>query len=135
MCVLVWDFFFFKQKTAYEMRISDWSSDVCSSDLTLSTTVVYWLCLQLFKLGAQCVLERGAIGQTGKGVDHRPTQQRTLRQPALVGTHRQQQRRNRQKAEKHKHDHDVQQSRRLHHSADAGREHGDRKSTRLNSSH
>src|SRR3546814_3649431 len=28
-------FFFFKQKTAYEMRISDWSSDVCSSDLNL----------------------------------------------------------------------------------------------------
>src|SRR3546814_11553713 len=30
-CILC--FFFFKQKTAYEMRISDWSSDVCSSDL------------------------------------------------------------------------------------------------------
>src|SRR3546814_5939015 len=29
----VFMFFFFKQKTAYEMRISDWSSDVCSSDL------------------------------------------------------------------------------------------------------
>src|SRR3546814_5529103 len=29
----MWDCFFFKQKTAYEMRISDWSSDVCSSDL------------------------------------------------------------------------------------------------------
>src|SRR3546814_5449108 len=29
----VCDVFFFKQKTAYEMRISDWSSDVCSSDL------------------------------------------------------------------------------------------------------
>src|SRR3546814_7528149 len=29
-------FFFFKQKTAYEMRISDWSSDVCSSDLSCS---------------------------------------------------------------------------------------------------
>src|SRR3546814_5213449 len=28
--------FFFKQKTAYEMRISDWSSDVCSSDLKIS---------------------------------------------------------------------------------------------------
>src|SRR3546814_19221885 len=28
-------FFFFKQKTAYEMRISDWSSDVCSSDLQI----------------------------------------------------------------------------------------------------
>src|SRR3546814_3720781 len=27
--------FFFKQKTAYEMRISDWSSDVCSSDLSI----------------------------------------------------------------------------------------------------
>src|SRR3546814_3118628 len=31
--VLSFVFFFFKQKTAYEMRISDWSSDVCSSDL------------------------------------------------------------------------------------------------------
>src|SRR3546814_7984594 len=34
MCMLEVGFFFFKQKTAYEMRISDWSSDVCSSDLT-----------------------------------------------------------------------------------------------------
>src|SRR3546814_4275771 len=33
MCSDVIVFFFFKQKTAYEMRISDWSSDVCSSDL------------------------------------------------------------------------------------------------------
>src|SRR3546814_5548419 len=34
LCVIRWCFlFFFKQKTAYEMRISDWSSDVCSSDL------------------------------------------------------------------------------------------------------
>src|SRR3546814_1356457 len=31
--MFVFSFFFFKQKTAYEMRISDWSSDVCSSDL------------------------------------------------------------------------------------------------------
>src|SRR3546814_6626896 len=31
-------FFFFKQKTAYEMRISDWSSDVCSSDLLAELT-------------------------------------------------------------------------------------------------
>src|SRR3546814_14580322 len=31
-------FFLFKQKTAYEMRISDWSSDVCSSDLMVSRT-------------------------------------------------------------------------------------------------
>src|SRR3546814_6027080 len=36
MCIIAFRsvlFFFFKQKTAYEMRISDWSSDVCSSDL------------------------------------------------------------------------------------------------------
>src|SRR3546814_7878059 len=42
-------FFFFKQKTAYEMRISDWSSDVCSSDLdpadpnTLSHDEIHYL--------------------------------------------------------------------------------------------
>src|SRR3546814_19480042 len=34
VCLLLSLFFFFKQKTAYELRISDWSSDVCSSDLT-----------------------------------------------------------------------------------------------------
>src|SRR3546814_9222086 len=33
MIISCFFFFFFKQKTAYEMRISDWSSDVCSSDL------------------------------------------------------------------------------------------------------
>src|SRR3546814_4683552 len=35
VCLLISFLFFFKQKTAYEMRISDWSSDVCSSDLRL----------------------------------------------------------------------------------------------------
>src|SRR3546814_1722942 len=35
ICVVRSCFFFFKQKTAYEMRISDWSSDVCSSDLKI----------------------------------------------------------------------------------------------------
>src|SRR3546814_3508549 len=35
MAMMMLVFFFFKQKTAYEMRISDWSSDVCSSDLTI----------------------------------------------------------------------------------------------------
>src|SRR3546814_8720871 len=37
MCVVL--FFFFKQKTAYEMCISDWSSDVCSSDLVIMNRV------------------------------------------------------------------------------------------------
>src|SRR3546814_2318744 len=36
ICILCF-VFFFKQKTAYEMRISDWSSDVCSSDLRQSS--------------------------------------------------------------------------------------------------
>src|SRR3546814_4884628 len=38
LVVRVFVFFFFKQKTAYEMRISDWSSDVCSSDLLLAAS-------------------------------------------------------------------------------------------------
>src|SRR3546814_3482426 len=38
-CYLISYFFFFKQKTAYEMRISDWSSDVCSSDLIVGRNV------------------------------------------------------------------------------------------------
>src|SRR3546814_1875079 len=40
MCIVfyVFVFFFFKQNTAYDMRISDWSSDVCSSDLLRART-------------------------------------------------------------------------------------------------
>src|SRR3546814_10098450 len=41
-CLLLF-FFFFKQKTAYEMRISDWSSDVCSSDLPVLAVVAQHL--------------------------------------------------------------------------------------------
>src|SRR3546814_9609987 len=40
MVVICLNVFFFEQKTAYEMRISDWSSDVCSSDLLLYSEVV-----------------------------------------------------------------------------------------------
>src|SRR3546814_6334580 len=42
MCVYVCFHFFFKQKTAYEMRISDWSSDVCSSDLRAAAAPSNW---------------------------------------------------------------------------------------------
>src|SRR3546814_18391643 len=52
-------FFFFKQKTAYEMRISDWSSDVCSSDLQTLTAPCFRLlsrptenCFVCFRTGA-----------------------------------------------------------------------------------
>src|SRR3546814_10780240 len=40
-------FFFFKQKTAYEMRISDWSSDVCSSDLCIFLCKTTFYCANL----------------------------------------------------------------------------------------
>src|SRR3546814_5246939 len=40
MLFMLVSFFFFKQKTAYEMRISDWSSDVCSSDLAAADAFI-----------------------------------------------------------------------------------------------
>src|SRR3546814_10708228 len=48
VCFILKVFFFFKQKTAYEMRISDWSSDVCSSDLL--DTIVQSLTLHGYEL-------------------------------------------------------------------------------------
>src|SRR3546814_5599157 len=49
---LICCFFFFKQKTAYEMRISDWSSDVCSSDLATGLLVFYGNALALWLYAA-----------------------------------------------------------------------------------
>src|SRR3546814_8934892 len=46
----VFGFFFFKQKTAYEMRISDWSSDVCSSDLFFPRRQADKICAYRFAL-------------------------------------------------------------------------------------
>src|SRR3546814_9291450 len=42
-------FFFFKQKTAYEMRISDWSSDVCSSDLFPLSVLAAGIPVKMYK--------------------------------------------------------------------------------------
>src|SRR3546814_3113351 len=39
--------FVFKQKTAYEMRISDWSSDVCSSDLVIVYAIAGWVVIEV----------------------------------------------------------------------------------------
>src|SRR3546814_18348401 len=49
-------YFFFKQKTAYEMRISDWSSDVCSSDLNRF--------VRRAKFGGGCLRKSGHIART-----------------------------------------------------------------------
>src|SRR3546814_4919208 len=46
MMVFILLFFFFKQKTAYEMRISDWSSDVCSSDLALGVALADYVIVE-----------------------------------------------------------------------------------------
>src|SRR3546814_15733694 len=69
-------FFFFKQKTAYEMRISDWSSDVCSSDLDLAAVggapgavggqprAVDQQCPQILdEAGLQLVVQLGVVGE------------------------------------------------------------------------
>src|SRR3546814_2666870 len=67
---LFWCLFFFKQKTAYEMRISDWSSDVCSSDLAYFRALYDgWLGANSHKTGLKIIadyllsypIERGAI--------------------------------------------------------------------------
>src|SRR3546814_3729157 len=51
--IVLFVFFFFKQKTAYEMRISDWSSDVCSSDLPPDTAVCErsWMTRESYLIG------------------------------------------------------------------------------------
>src|SRR3546814_457036 len=55
-------FFFFKQKTAYEMRISDWSSDVCSSDLICRFDLCGGLGAEVFD-GFQAVEANQAFGR------------------------------------------------------------------------
>src|SRR3546814_21008767 len=85
ICMILLFFFFFKQKTAYEMRISDWSSDVCSSDLASPTRNGPYLCgggpfaLRMIRCGRRfeslpsryltCREGQGAVRQVGVGKD------------------------------------------------------------------
>src|SRR3546814_6359636 len=62
--------FFFKQKTAYEMRISDWSSDVCSSDLVAGLQAADHLAIVELHVARSCqhhgIIERlGAVHDAG----------------------------------------------------------------------
>src|SRR3546814_9715881 len=59
-------FFFFKQKTAYEMRISDWSSDVCSSDLKEPVIPADLLDQLLAGSDAAAALDQGGLLDTLK---------------------------------------------------------------------
>src|SRR3546814_11831319 len=71
-------FFFFKQKTAYEMRISDWSSDVCSSDLERQHHATAALqCLLRLQCDEQC---RGRALRRHQAAPGLP-----LRAPAATG--------------------------------------------------
>src|SRR3546814_5284143 len=92
--------FFFQQKKAYEMRISDWSSDVCSSDLdiggktigeiqrSLAAEEARRLFLQRFMLGriaAQQARTTGAHGHPAPDrVRHRARNRLVIRQPQII---------------------------------------------------
>src|SRR3546814_12253168 len=86
--------FFFKQKTAYEMRISDWSSDVCSSDLVtglLSRAVLKRYCDQeAAPLPHGCVRESFgfAFGRAGKAVRREVRGVDLLEHPDIAERHR-----------------------------------------------
>src|SRR3546814_14182151 len=70
MFVLFFLFFFFKQKTAYEMRISDWSSDVCSSDLLhRQKQLREEALLRSLENRQRCRLGTGVERRPGLGVD------------------------------------------------------------------
>src|SRR3546814_10807961 len=88
MCIRLVMFFFFKQKTAYEVRISDWSSDVCSSDLGIGEGLRHQLGKQapggevVVELEArQQAVERGGVDEGGAGGLHR----RRLAQAGAAG--------------------------------------------------
>src|SRR3546814_4000331 len=74
--------FFFKQKTAYEMRISDWSSDVCSSDLRGEQRVDIGLDVAIAR---RVDVGRDVAGEQIPFVDHRLGEGLARRQAATRG--------------------------------------------------
>src|SRR3546814_9531229 len=69
-CCSVIVFFFFKQKTAYEMRISDWSSDVCSSDLADGNSrVTYRLEGAPHGIVGHLLFATGLLDKIGRGLE------------------------------------------------------------------
>src|SRR3546814_16510378 len=79
-CVFLCMFFFFKQKTAYEMRISDWSSDVCSSDLIDGAAKIYAVEAAGGDLGLVLeVISRVACDDTDRAAHRIAPEERSLR--------------------------------------------------------
>src|SRR3546814_2683804 len=77
-CIILLYFFFFKQKTAYEVRISDWSSDVCSSDLQ-KRGQVFHRAAALLRFVADIDLDETV--RTPAGLFHRDGERRHQRRP------------------------------------------------------
>src|SRR3546814_1114985 len=123
-------FFFFKQKTAYEMRISDWSSDVCSSDLGRTAEAKHTADEQREQRPRQAQIDHDrplyGIAAAQKHVDH-------LRGGKRGGTDGQRDS-GKTKRAKRKREQQPAARPRLRHSPSRNGSR-DRKSTRLNSSH
>src|SRR3546814_5552118 len=83
MCCSI-SYFFFKQKTAYDMRISDWSSDVCSSDLFVHLGVGVLEDLQVPALGHRA-FKRDAARLEEAVETHHAKADRTLARRAVFG--------------------------------------------------
>src|SRR3546814_4663504 len=83
--------FFFKQKTAYEMRISDWSSDVCSSDLFRRADPIASALIGLLILPRTWRLLREAVDvlleATPKGVDLNEVRRHLIEAPGVTDVH------------------------------------------------
>src|SRR3546814_1840477 len=126
-------FFFFKQKTAYEMRISDWSSDVCSSDLLGKVGLAQ---IAQRRIAGAEIVERNANADRLQLVQRRQRIGVFREEHALGDLHLKPRRRKPVLAERRE-DHRRQvrigelQRRQVDRQADIV----DRKSTRLNSSH
>src|SRR3546814_1654492 len=71
-CYMIRRFFFFKQKTAYEMRISDWSSDVCSSDLATAGRTAAGRQAPPYPLGRAAAPRAAARRLRETGASYRP---------------------------------------------------------------
>src|SRR3546814_3868642 len=73
--MLIYIMFFFKQKTAYDMRISDWSSDVCSSDLNDPLGAGYHITQSKIAFGSGGVFGKGFMQGTQSHLNFLPERQ------------------------------------------------------------
>src|SRR3546814_8185823 len=85
---ILYDFFFFKQKTAYELRISDWTSDVCSSDLGHAVEICVHRRLQLVEQPFDLGVGRSPGQRIAKRLLRLTQGSRRNREPAVLDAQR-----------------------------------------------